>query len=307
MLGVVTADRVAAALPEHASWRVRLDAESGALAAESDARPEPLARPEHLAYVLFTSGSTGRPKGVAVEHRNLVVYVRGASERLAPPAGSSYAHVSTLAADLGNTSLFLSLCLGGTLHLIGEELTKDPEGLGAYFEAQGIDVMKIAPSHLGALLSASRPERIVPRRVLVLGGEALSWELVDRLGQLSPGCRVCNHYGPTETCVGVIAGAAAELRREAAPIVPLGRPLGGARVYVLDAGMEPAPVGVPGEVYIGGAQVARGYLGRPELTAERFVPDPFHDAGGAALPHGRPRAPARGRHAALPRAASTTR
>ena len=276
--GVVTADRVAAALPEHRSWRVRLDAEAAVVATESDARPEPAARPEHLAYVLFTSGSTGRPKGVAVEHRNLVAYLRGASERLAVPSGASYAHVSTFAADLGNTSLFLPLCLGGTLHLISEEWTKDPAELGAYFQEHGIDCLKITPSHLAALLSAPQPERLVPRRALVLGGEALSWELVERLQRLSPGCRVFNHYGPTETTVGVLAGAVSELRRDAAT-APLGRPLRGACVYVLDAQREHVPVGMPGEVYLGGAQVARGYLGQPERTAERFVPDPFGAAG----------------------------
>jgi amino acid adenylation domain-containing protein/non-ribosomal peptide synthase protein (TIGR01720 family) len=279
--GVVTAGAAADALPDHAAWRVRLDADEGGLAAESAARPEPTAQPDHLAYVLFTSGSTGRPKGVAVEHRNLAAYVRGAHARLAPPPGGSYAHVSTLAADLGNTTLFLSLCTGGTLHLVAEDLTKDPAGLGAYFEAEGIDAMKIAPSHLAALLAAPRPERVVPRRALVLGGEALRWDVVDRIHALSPGCRVFNHYGPTETTVGVIAGAAAELDRQA-PIVPLGRPLQAARVYVVDPQMEPMPTGVPGEVLVGGAQVARGYLGRPDQTAERFVPDPF-GPGGARL------------------------
>src|SRR4029077_2410033 len=139
-------------------------------------------------------------------------------------------------------------------------------------EAEGIDCLKIVPSHLAALLSAPRPERIVPRKALILGGEPTSVELLARLEQLAPACRIGIHYGPTETTVGVIAGPAA--RCEAAAIAPLGRPLANARIHLLDARGEPAPIGVPGEVFIGGAQVARGYLNRPDLAAERFVPDP---------------------------------
>jgi amino acid adenylation domain-containing protein/non-ribosomal peptide synthase protein (TIGR01720 family) len=278
-LGVVTAGAAAASLPEGGGFRLALDGGARAFEDEPATRPGAAGGPDDLVYVLFTSGSTGRPKGVAVAHRNLVVYVRGVARRLEAVPGDAYAHVSTLAADLGNTSLFLPLCVGGTLHLVPEDRTRDPAGLAAYFEAEGIDVMKVAPSHFAALLTAPRPERVVPRRALVLGGEALSRDLVDRVGQLAPGCRVFNHYGPTETCVGVIAGAASALPRETGPIVPLGWPLDGARVHVLDPQMEPAPVGVPGEVFVGGAQVARGYLGRPDQTAERFVPDPFGPPG----------------------------
>ncbi|MFS8070172.1 MAG: non-ribosomal peptide synthetase, partial [Byssovorax sp.] len=280
---VVTEERSAQNLPDGVI-RVRLDADAAAIEGESDARPVSGAGPESLVYVLFTSGSTGKPKGVAVEHRHLVNYVRGVAERLDLPVGSSYAHVSTFSADLGNTVLFPPLCLGGTLHVLAQEVTTDPDELGAYFEREEIDCLKIVPSHLSALLSGAHPERVIPRKLLVLGGEGSSWELIGRLEELAPATRILNHYGPTETTVGVLTHAVETGRREAGTaIVPLGRPLPNSRIYVLDAQRRPQPTGVPGEVYIGGSGVARGYLGRPDLTAERFLPDPFAGELGARM------------------------
>jgi len=242
--------------------------------------PEPLAG--NLAYVIYTSGSTGRPKGVAVEHRHLASYLAGVLERMALPPGASHATVSTLAADLGNTVVFAGLVAGGTVHVISQERLADGESLGEHFDRHGVDVLKIVPSHLSALLAAARPERALPRRLLILGGEATSWELLDRVRSLAPGCRVLNHYGPTETTVGVLALDADEADRRAATL-PLGRPIRGARVHLLDRRGGLVPLGVPGEVHIGGAGVSRGYLGRPGLTAERFVPDPFGGGAGGRL------------------------
>jgi amino acid adenylation domain-containing protein len=263
---------------------VQLDADAAAIAAESDARPEIELTPANLAYVLFTSGSTGAPKGVAIEHRQLVNYVRGVGARMALPTGATYAHVSTFSADLGNTVLFPPLATGGCLHLVPEELTTDPDGIGAYFAREGIDCLKIVPSHLSALLSGASPERVIPRKLLVLGGEASTWELIERIERLAPDCRIMNHYGPTETTVGVLTYPIERGKRVPnTAIVPLGRPLPNSRIYVLDASMEPTPTGVPGEVYIGGAGVARGYLNQPELTKERFVRDPWSTSPGARL------------------------
>jgi amino acid adenylation domain-containing protein/non-ribosomal peptide synthase protein (TIGR01720 family) len=279
---VVSEDRLAVALPADVAI-VRVDADAALIAAESDARVVTEVTASNLAYVLFTSGSTGKPKGVAIEHRNLVNYVRGVASKLELPPGSSYAHISTFSADLGNTVLFPPLCLGGTLHVIPEALTTDPIGLGAYFTEHRIDCLKIVPSHLSALLSGSHPERVLPAKLLVLGGEASSWELVGRIEKLSPATRIMNHYGPTETTVGVITYPVDKAHRPATPIVPLGRPLPGTQIYLLDPELAPTPIGVPGEVYIGGAGVARGYLGQPELTRERFLADPFSKHPGARL------------------------
>jgi amino acid adenylation domain-containing protein len=243
------------------------------------ARPEP----SSLAYVIYTSGSTGEPKGVAVEHRQLACYVDAVLERLDVPPESSFATVTTFAADLGHTSVFGALASGGTLHVVPRELSADPARLAARFTGRPVDVLKIVPSHLAALLAAApAPERVLPRRRLVVGGEASRWELIDRIRELDPGCRVLNHYGPTETTVGVLTfdletGDGRGDRQ--GDNVPLGRPLRGTVVRLLDRGLQPVPVGFPAETWVGGSQVARGYLGRPDLTAERFLPDPAGESG----------------------------
>ncbi|HEX5718058.1 MAG TPA: amino acid adenylation domain-containing protein, partial [Thermoanaerobaculia bacterium] len=247
------------------------------------ATPPPAgAFPESPAYVIYTSGSTGRSKGVVVEHRQAVNYLRGAAVRLELeelPPGMAYATVSTLAADLGNTVVFASLALGGVLHVIPRERVADADGLGDWFEEHGIDVLKIVPSHLAALLSGARPERVLPRRRLILGGERSESAWVEGLRELAPGCRIFNHYGPTETTVGVIAGRAAA----GSGSLPLGRPLAGSRILLLDRDLRPVPAGVPGGLYVAGAGLARGYLGRPDLTAERFVPNPLGTEPGERL------------------------
>ncbi len=249
-----------------------LDEESGGGNEPDAENPPATARPENLAYVLFTSGSTGRPKGVAVEHRQLSNYVNAMLEKLDPPAGSSFGTVTTLAADLGNTSIFPSLATGGLLHVIPEERSSDPEGLADDLAREPLDYLKIVPSQLSALLSGSRPEKILPGRCLVLGGEPSSWALLDRIRGLAPACRVINHYGPTEATVGVTTHEVgpSSMRGSGGP-VPVGRPLANCRVYILDAQDRPVAIGVAGELHAAGAGLAREYFHQPELTARRFV------------------------------------
>ncbi|MBZ4423339.1 non-ribosomal peptide synthetase, partial [Myxococcus sp. RHSTA-1-4] len=281
---LVTQAALAAGLGWTAGAVIRLDSDAAVLAGRSDANPLPVAVPENLAYVIFTSGSTGRPKGVAIEHRQLVNYVEGVSRRLELPEGASFASVSTLAADLGNTAVFPALCRGGALHLVSREQASDPAALSALFEREQVDCLKLVPAHLQALLASGRPERVLPRQRLVLGGDVLDWSLTDRIHSLSSGLKVFNHYGPTETTVGVLTlrvERGGEGRVSAS--VPLGRPIPNARIYVLDARLSPVPTGIPGELCIGGDGVGRGYLGRPDLTAVRFVPDPYSDVPGARM------------------------
>ncbi|HEX5714823.1 MAG TPA: amino acid adenylation domain-containing protein, partial [Thermoanaerobaculia bacterium] len=239
------------------------------------------APPESAAYVIYTSGSTGRPKGVVVEHRQIASYLGGVLERLDLPDGASYATVSTFAADLGNTVIFAALATGGCLHVVAQERVADGERLGDYFERFPVDCLKIVPSHLAALLESSRPERVLPRRLLVLGGEASQWRDLERIGRLAPGCRVLNHYGPTETTVGVTTfEPARSMAPRRSPNLPLGQPMGDSRAYVLGPRGVPLPAGVPGELFLGGSHVSRGYLNAPDLAAERFLPDPFTGQSG---------------------------
>ncbi|HRI48541.1 MAG TPA: amino acid adenylation domain-containing protein [Pseudomonadota bacterium] len=276
---LVTQSALLGRLPSSAQV-VCLDTHRAEIARQSRDPVAGAAPPQSLAYVIYTSGSTGRPKGVAVEHRQLFHYVSRISAAIELPARARFAMVSTLAADLGITAIFPTLCTGGTLLILSSAQCTNPERLAADL-AHSHDCLKITPSHLEALLSASRPERVLPRQRLVLGGEALSWELIEKIQRLVPRCRIFNEYGPTETTVGVILAGPLEAgdAKLQSEVPPIGRPLADTQVYILDAQRQPVPVGVTGELYLGGAQVARGYLNRPDLTAERFVELRFGDAG----------------------------
>ncbi|WP_085618102.1 MULTISPECIES: non-ribosomal peptide synthetase [unclassified Pseudomonas] len=255
---VLAPDNWSAELPEGVQ---RLDwAQTGS---GSAARIAPT--PANLAYVIYTSGTTGQPKGVAISHGALANYVEGIAARLPVDRIRSMAQVSTPAADLGHTMLFGALCGGHTLHLLLREQVLDAEGFAAYLAEHQIDALKIVPSHLEAMLVAGRSA--LPAQCLVLGGEAISPSLLGKIRNLAPALKVFNHYGPTETTVGVLV---AELNGQAS----LGQPLANTRVAVLDRCLQPLPAKAKGELYIGGAGLARGYLKRPALTAERFVPDP---------------------------------
>jgi len=226
--------------------------------------------PANLAYVIYTSGTTGAPKGVGVSHGALVNYVNGVSQRLPLERMDNLAMVTTPAADLGHTLFYGALCKGKTLHLLHKEQVLDADAFAAYLHTHVIDGVKTVPSHLQAMLGAGAAA--LPRCCLVLGGETCSPALKARIAALAPDLAVINHYGPTETTVGVFTHPLADQ-----PL--LGFALDNSVAYVLDATLHATPGAARGELYIGGAGLARGYLGRAALTAERFVPDPFQGDG----------------------------
>ena len=237
--------------------------------------PDVAIHPQQAAYVIYTSGSTGKPKGVVVNHGALANYVQALLTRLSlPDSVQSMAMVSTVAADLGNTVLFGALCSGRTLHLISPECAFDPDAFATYMHRHRIDVLKIVPSHLQALLNAAHPEQVLPETCLIVGGETTRWSLLKQINALKPACRVLNHYGPTETAVGVLTQEAYEAQANASGL-PIGQPLANNQVYVLDAELNPVPLGVAGELYVGGQQLACGYQSRASQTAERFIANPF--------------------------------
>ncbi len=278
---LVTQARLIESLSKCTAQVVCLDKDLNALAKQPNVNPKTLVTPENLIYVLYTSGSTGRPKGVAVEHRQILNYLNGILEKLNLSTGASFATLSTFAADLGNTVIFPSLCTGGCLHIISQERATNPVALADYCRSNPIDCLKIVPSHLAALLASPDPEQILPHQCLVIGGEAITWELIEQIRQYAD-CRILNHYGPTEATVGVLTYPI-EQRGSQSPTVPLGRPLPNNQIYLLDKHRQLVPFGVQGEIYIGGDNLARGYLNQPILTVERFIPNPFSDLPGARL------------------------
>jgi amino acid adenylation domain-containing protein len=283
---LLTQEKLLGQLPDFGGKVCCLDLDQKLFASAPMTNPTSITTPQHLAYVIYTSGSTGIPKGVAVLHQSLVNYTQFMCQKLCLQAlptreGLHFATVSTLGTDLGNTCIFPSLVSGGCLYILSDEVAMDGGMFASYAAEQPIDVLKIVPSHLSALMTSSPDGAdILPRKHLILGGETFSFELSSRIAKTSSICKVINHYGPTETTIGSLTfdldthGVCTRI----SSTVPIGRPIANTEIYILDQHLNPVPIGVPGELYIGGAGLARGYIHQPKQTAERFLPHPFsHD------------------------------
>ena len=274
---LLTQARLKDSLPPNDAEVIALDEQWGEIAQQPGSNLESQAlglRSDHLAYVIYTSGSTGQPKGVMVEHAGLSNYLHWALRTYAPEAGEATPVSSPLAFDATVTSLYSPLLSGRAVILIpsGQEL----EGLEHLLQQpRHLGLVKISPAHLqvlGQRLQAVKPPCTVG--AFVIGGEALPASTVELWRSIWPQTRLINEYGPTETVVGCCVY---EVPREwiGASPVPIGRPISNTQMYLLDGQRQPVPIGALGEIYIGGAGVARGYLNRAELTAERFIKDPF--------------------------------
>ncbi|NEA50385.1 amino acid adenylation domain-containing protein, partial [Streptomyces sp. SID10815] len=239
--------------------------------------------PDHPAYVIYTSGSTGRPKGVVITHRSAVGYLSWAAETYEGLRGVAGLH-SSVAFDLTVTSLLGPLLVGGCVRVVG--LTESTDIHEALSGDRACTFLKVTPSHLALLGDLAQESRLSGD--LVVGGEALSVEVMRRWRRANPAATVVNEYGPTEATVGCITYSLSPTDtlpvgrtddRPADSGVPIGVPVANTRVYVLDGALRPVPVGVAGELYLSGTQLARGYKGRPGLTGERFVACPFGGSG----------------------------
>lgn len=252
------------------------------LIADTRYTPPRPAQPENIAYVIYTSGSTGTPKGVMISHRSLMNYLTWAQQAYRIDSQSRTLVHSPFAFDLTITGLLLPLIAGGKVELVkpGDELQSLCDALGDTGEHYSL--IKLTPSHLQVLSSwLGEADRCGRVDALIVGGEALPGNLLDVWQQRSTQTRLINEYGPTETVVGcstyeVPAGAGKGS-------IPIGRPISNMQLYVLDESMRVVPTESIGEIYIGGEGVARGYLKQPELTAERFIPDPFSTQVGKRL------------------------
>ncbi|GHO70202.1 hypothetical protein KSC_090940 [Ktedonobacter sp. SOSP1-52] len=242
--------------------------------------PEVAIQPQQVASVIYTSGSTGSPKGVQISQQSISNYTQALCDLLEVQSGWHFATVSSLAADLGNTSIFCALASGGCLHLLPYTLVTDGAAFASYARSHALDVLKIVPTHLQALL-ATGASGIIPRQRLILGGEALPWTLVEQLKH-SPDapqtCRLYNHYGPTETTIGAMVNPLGLLYQVYIPdpqdraySVPIGHPISNVHVAIWDDERHAVPQGCKGELYIAGEGVSLGYLNAPDETAERFL------------------------------------
>ncbi len=268
---------------------VRLDDEEEAIAAASSAPPRIVSLPRDVAYAIYTSGSTGRPKGVLVEHGQVLRLFAATEEWLGAGAGDVWTLFHSYAFDFSVWELWGALLHGGRLVVVPQAVSRSPVELHGLLQREGVTVLSQTPSAFRQLLWAAEEARegergLAALRWVVFGGEALEpaalagW--MARHGDERP--RLANLYGITETTVHTTFR---RIRREdlGSSASPLGRPLADLSVHLLDRGLAAVPIGVPGEIFVGGAGVARGYLGRPELTAERFVPDPFAGEAGGRL------------------------
>lgn len=223
-----------------------------------------------VAYLLYTSGSTGTPKGVVIEHGQLLNYVTGATKAMGLSVCQRWALTGSLATDLANTALFGALFNGARLVIVTTDDLQDGDHFARFMSAADIDALKIVPSHLEALLECEAPR--LPK-TLILGGEAASPALLSSIARISPECQLYNHYGPTEATVGVMVHPVS-LSQDIQGPLPLTQLLPNCRYRVLDDNLQATPTGAMGELYLGGAQLARGYL---NSDASAFVEDPFID------------------------------
>jgi amino acid adenylation domain-containing protein len=262
---------------------LELDADASAWAHRPATDPEPGAlTPEHLAYVIYTSGSTGRPKGVGVPHRAVVNALRWMQDLAGLAADDTVLHKTPYSFDASLRELIPSLLVGGRLVLARPEGHRDPAYLLALMRAERVTTLHAVPSLLQALVDEGGLAACDALRTVMCGGEALPAELARRFAGQAPRARLYNVYGPTEAAVDVTAWPCTD-GADGAAVTPIGSPMANVRIYLLDPAGEPVPPGVAGELHVGGVQVARGYLGRPGLTAERFVADAFGTEPGARL------------------------
>ena len=269
---IVTSQHLLTSLPARFPRVVCMDIEGPDVSALSASGPSQAVRPDNLAYVIYTSGSTGTPKGVMVEHRSVVNYLTAmASICQLAPDGATPLH-TPVCFDMAVANIFLPL-------LTGSRIVLAPTGPGVDGPAnlltrQQFSLVKLTPSHLQALSVMLPAEAASSAEVLLIGGEALSGEMLAFWSRHAPETIVINEYGPTEATVACTTHTVLAGDVVSGP-VPIGRPIANAQIYILDTNLQPVPIGVAGELCVGGACLARGYLNRPDLTAERFFPSPF--------------------------------
>jgi amino acid adenylation domain-containing protein len=277
---LLTQARLVPNLPTHKARVVCLDLDWHIIAQESQENPLGRTISDNLAYIIYTSGSTGRPKGVLVTHNNLIHSTSARSAYYLEPV-TSFLLVPSFAFDSSVAVIFWTLCQAGTLILLKEGWQKDIWQLAKLIAQHHVSHWLSVPSLYKALLAHTEPSQLASLRTAIVAGESCSGEIVERHRQLLPHASLFNEYGPTEGTVWSSVYNCQNYNLNIA--VPIGRPIANTQIYLLNSHLQPVPIGVAGELYLGGLGIARGYLNHPELTAQKFIAHPFSDAPGARL------------------------
>ena len=277
---LITQKRFLGLLPSHQAGVICLDTESAEIASESAGNPPCASIPDNLAYIIYTSGSTGTPKGVAVSHRGVLRLLFGISYTTLS-SKATMLQLAPISFDASTFELWGALLHGARCVLFAGRMASAWE-LAEVVNQHQVSLMWLTSSLFNAVIDED-PQALRGVRELIIGGEALSPSHVSRALKLLPETQLINGYGPTENTTFTCCYRVPRQLEEGLRSIPIGRPLGNTEVYVLDEQLRPVPVGVTGELHIGGAGLARGYLKRPELTAERFIPHPFGADPGARL------------------------
>lgn len=276
---LITQEKLLPILPKHTAKVICIDSDWGRIAKESASEPSGAALPDNLAYVIYTSGSTGKPKGVPISHRNLVHSTEAREEYYADRVGS-FLLLSSFSFDSSVAGIFWSLCTGATLNVSQDGTQLDIQAIARTIEERLISHLLCLPSFYALLLAQTDPRMLESLRAVIVAGEACPKDLVQLHARTLPQAKLYNEYGPTEASVW---STVCELRPDEHATVPIGKPIPGSYVYLLDPEGAPVLPGMAGELYVGGPGLSRGYLRRPRATAERFIPDAYAEAVGARL------------------------
>ncbi|MDZ7959074.1 MAG: amino acid adenylation domain-containing protein [Aulosira sp. DedQUE10] len=278
---LLTQQHLVADLPTNQTQVICLDTEE-LISQQPVDNPISQATKLNLAYIIYTSGSTGKPKGTMIPHEGLINYLTWATQAYAVDQGIGTLVHSPIGFDLTITSLFSPLLVGKSVHLLPEN--QDIETLAqALRQSNNLSLVKITPAHLELLKGQLSPQEAAGRtRAFIIGGENLTAQNIAFWQEFAPDTILVNEYGPTETVVGCCIYQVSNSQHHSGSI-PIGTPIANTQLYVLDQNLQPVPIGVPGELYIGGKGVARGYFNRPDLTAQKFIPNPFSNEPGERL------------------------
>ena len=274
---LLTHSSLRSSLPSHTARVVCLDEDWGAISQHQKENLDARVGAENLAYVIYTSGSTGKPKGTMILHSGMVNYLSWCTKAYNVADGEGSTVNSSIGFDATITSLFSPLLVGGKVVLLPEE--GEIEALkAALCSGTNFSLVKITPAHLKILSHLFASEEVtIENQAFIIGGEALSDKQTYFWQQYAPQMRLINEYGPTETVVGCCIYEVGK-KAVTGSNIPIGRPIANTQIYILDSQLQPVPIGVPGELYIGGDGLARGYLNHPELTRAKFILNPFNNS-----------------------------